>query len=201
LRRFAVYGAERVPRVTVDRISSASTIYHAGRATFASGCGLWFGVHWRTPGAAWQMQMGQLLALLGDDGLGGERSSGYGGFTVDARDAFHLPDAHAGRPALLLSRYHPTAEEAPAALNHPAAAYGLSQVAGWLRSPDAAGQRRKRLMLVSEGSIVCPPRAPAGDVVDVRPDYASGSGVAHPVFRYGLALAVDASKMQEAVNG
>jgi len=78
----------------------------------------------------------------------------------------------------------------PQALTAKDTAYDLVSVAGWLRSPDGPAQRRKRLILVAEGSLVRPPAFPAGDVTDVRPDYEGGPGVPHPVYRYGLALAL-----------
>lgn len=197
LRHLSVWEAGRVPRVTVSRVTSASTIFHAGRVRFAPGCGLWFGVAWRSPerqvGAgplSFRQAFQQALALLQHEGLGGERSSGYGAFTFQEGKPFTLPDPAPGGPALLLSRYHPRQDELPQALVAADTAYDLVGVAGWLRTPDGPAQRRKRLVLVAEGSLVRPPAFPAGDVTDVRPDYAGGPGVPHPVYRYGLALAV-----------
>jgi CRISPR-associated protein Csm4 len=197
LRYLKLWGSGRVPRVTVSRITSASTIFHAGRVSFAAGCGLWFGLAWRDRerqvGAgplSFRQAFEQALALLQHEGLGGERSSGYGAFTLQEGEAFTLPDPTPGGLALLLSRYHPRQEELPQALTAGDTAYDLVSVAGWLRSPDGPAQRRKRLILVAEGSLVRPPAFPAGDVTDVRPDYEGGPGVPHPVYRYGLALAL-----------
>ncbi len=198
LRYLALWSVERVPRVTVSRITSASTIFHAGRVSFAAGCGLWFGLAWRRPerqvGAGpltFRQAFQQALALLQHEGLGGERTAGYGAFTFEEGEAFTLPDPVPGRPALLLSRYHPRQEELPQALTAKDAAYDLVGVAGWLRSPDGRAQRRKRLILVAEGSLVHPPAFPAGDVTDVRPEYNGTPGVPHPVYRYGLAFLVN----------
>jgi CRISPR-associated protein Csm4 len=207
LRYLAVTSQERVPRVTVDRISSASTIYHAGRLTFAPGCGLWFGVSFpggdrslAPDGPTFSETLGRILRMLSEEGLGGERASGYGAFALSAGSpAIELPDPVPGELALLLSRYHPRPAELPGALADPGAAYRLTAVAGWLHSPDGAAQRRKRLYLVEEGSLVCPPAYPAGDVTDVRPTYDNPAGdVPHPVYRYGLALAAGWTRRQEA---
>jgi len=198
LRYLALWSVERVPRVTVSRITSASTIFHAGRVSFAAGCGLWFGLAWRRPerqvGAGaltFRQAFEQALALLQHEGLGGERTAGYGAFTFEQGEAFTLPDPVPGRPALLLSRYHPRQEELPQALVAKDTAYDLVGVAGWLRSPDGRAQRRKRLILVAEGSLVHPPAFPAGDITDVRPEYNGTPGVPHPVYRYGLAFLVN----------
>lgn len=197
LREHKVYAETRVPRVTVDRIASASNIFHAGRVRFASGCGLWFGVEWRAiqpskEGVVYPDVLLQLLAMLGDDGIGGERTAGYGVFRYEESELLTLPEAHPGGLMLLLSRYHPRVEELPGALNDKGPAYTLTSVAGWLRSWDGAAQRRKRLWLVDEGSFVrAVGEGPWGNVMDVCPDYnAQGGKLPHHVWRYGLALAV-----------
>jgi len=191
LRYENVWASERTPRVTIGRITSAATIFHAGRVRFAQECGLWFGLHWTRANAALAALVGQTLAQLQHAGLGGERTSGYGAFTFAEAPPVTLPDPAGGRAALLLSRYHPRGDELPAALTHPAAAYQLVPVEGWLNSPGHAPQRRKRLLMVTEGSLVCPPAYPAGDLSNVRPTYKNPEGqVAHPVYRAGFALAV-----------
>ncbi len=52
-------------------------------------------------------------------------------------------------------------------------------------------------MLVSEATDL-PAAYPAGDVQDVRPGTTARPGVAHPVYRYGLALAVGELEAKEA---
>lgn len=208
LPRLKAWQETRVPRVTVTRTDSASTIYHAGRVSFARDCGLWFGIHWRQPGAlvpgaqtTYAQAVEQILAYLQDAGLGGERSSGYGAFDLaPGQKAIDLPDPSPDQPAWLLSRYHPRRNELPTTLGHASAAYSLTSVAGWLRTFDAPDQRRKRLYLVQEGSTVFPPDYPAGDVVDVRPDYNGSMAVPHPVYRYGLGLAVGLHQSEEATD-
>lgn len=189
LRYENVWASERTPRVTIGRITSASTIFHAGRVKFAQDCGLWFGVQWTRADAALTKLVGQSLALLQDAGLGGERTSGYGAFTFAEVPPVKLPDPARGHAALLLSRYHPRGDELPNVLTHPDAAYQLVPVEGWLNSPGHAPQRRKRLLMVSEGSLVCPSDYPAGDLSDVRPVYPKAK-FAHPVYRAGFALTV-----------
>jgi len=196
LRRLAVWANTRVPRVTVDRLSSTSSIFYAGRIRFAPGCGLWFGILWlddqrplenTTYQAAWT----RVLDTLAEDGLGGERSVGYGAFTWETGDPIHLPEATAGESALLLSRYHPREEEVGRVLQDERTAYRLTSVAGWLRTLDGAAQRRRRVYMLDVGSVILWPGSPAGDVVDVRPVYAAEEGMLpHPVYRYGMAVAV-----------
>lgn len=182
LRRQGVWKAHTVPRVTVDRISSTSNLYQAGRAVFSEGCGLWFGV------AGQSSELPRLLDTLGEAGLGGERTVGYGAFSWFAGEPFSLPDPSPDQRAYLLSRYSPMEEELPAVLAEPAA-YKLEAVGGWLHTPDGAAQRRKRVWLITEGSLLA--GAPRGGLRDVKPEYDARLGdVPHPVWRYGLALAV-----------
>ncbi|MCX7855691.1 MAG: type III-A CRISPR-associated RAMP protein Csm4 [Anaerolineae bacterium] len=190
LRRHRVFASEQVPRVTLDRITSASNIFHAGRVSFSPGCGLWFGVHWRRSDPALQDLVHQALTVLADDGLGGERTVGYGGFSWEKeKEPLALPGPTDGGLLWLLSRYHPREAELPGALTG-SPGYALTAVAGWLRTWEGAAQRRQRLWLVVEGSIV---RAvgpgPWGDLTDVRPRYRNPDGdLPHPVWRCGFAL-------------
>jgi CRISPR-associated protein Csm4 len=198
LRYLKVFVADQVPHVTISRVTSASEIFHTGRVNFNQGCGLWFGVEWRKPearlgdiGTLYQQAFEQVLSLLQDEGLGGDRTAGYGSFNYYRIQDFALPDPIPDQPALLLSRYHPRPSELPTALTNEQAAYHLTSVGGWLHTIDGAAQRRQRLYLVEEGSLVCPPAYPAGDVTDVKPTYRNPEGdLPHPVYRSGLALAV-----------
>jgi len=204
LRRLKVLSTQRTPRVSIDRVTNASNIFHAGRATFARGCGLWFGVKWLRPNDAignltYPQIFHHLLTLLADEGLGGERTYGYGAFMFNQKDAVSLPDPLQHEPAYLLSRYHPREDELPGVLRGKGAAYRLESVAGWLYSPNEAGQRRKRLYLLGEGSLITWPGDPAGDVSDVKPEYDHASQpFPHPVWRYGLALAAGAKEAHHA---
>jgi CRISPR-associated protein Csm4 len=193
LPRLIVWKTARVPRVAIDRTTSASNIFQAGKVEFAEGCGLWFGVHWRRPdaqfdGTKFQDVFTTAMNILKADGLGGERTMGYGSFRFEAGQSVSWKDAQAGEMAYLLSRYHPRSEETLTGLNDPQAAYHLTPVAGWLRTFDGAAQRRKRVFLVEEGSLVRAGEGVMGEAVDVRPVYESAPGVPHPVYRVGLAL-------------
>lgn len=203
LRRRAVWDDHRLPRVTLDRVTSASTYFQIGRTAFAPGSGLWFGVHWRDPqrpvGAATvRTAFEQALAHLQDAGLGGERTAGYGGFQLKEGPGLNLPDAAPGQPAMLLSRYHPTGDDiAAGTLDPPFVAYRLDSVGGYLQSPDSAAQLRRRVRMIAAGSLVNLPRAICGDLADVRPNHPD-IAFPHPVYRYGYALAAG---WQENANG
>ena len=182
--RQRVFDFQTNPHVTVDRINQRSDLFQSEHALFAAGCGLWFGA----AGGAELLELA--LSALGEAGLGGERSTGRGGFTWQKMD--EGPDFQDPQEcACLLSRWHPREEEIPL-LQADGSAYRLDAVGGWLKTPDkAAAQRRKMLWLVAEGSLIA--GNPRGDARDVRPQYDSRAGerIRHPVYRPGFALAVD----------
>jgi len=187
LREQKVWRSRPVDRVTVDRVASASTIYRIGRTVYAPGCGLWFGAQWPAglDGDA-QTRLETLLAHLGDRGLGGERSVGYGQFKWEQASPLDLPERALDGPSLTLSRYLPRQEELPAALQGDAS-YRLAAVAGWLNAPGKQAQRRKQVRLLVEGSVFQTSGAGLwGRLADVCPDGWNG----HSIWRYGYACPV-----------
>jgi CRISPR-associated protein Csm4 len=174
-----------VPRVTVDRVSSRSQVYAAGRVTFASECGLFFLADYAD--AALQPKVEQALRALGDTGIGGERSSGHGQFRLEIVESFPLaepPDAETGAYTTLAPYWPPLAEVQAGVLDD--ASYGLLNRRGWLASPEGMNLRRRGVRMLMEGSVT---RArPTGALADVKPlDPAPAENVAHDVWRYGLA--------------
>lgn len=180
-----VWRQGHIPRVTVDRRHNSSNVYLMGRVSFNAGCGLWFGV--AGADAAMQARLAGLLAHLGDRGIGGERSSGYGVFTLEQTQELKLWQTP-GSYHLLLSRYLPTAAELPA-LRAEHASYQLVTVGGWLQTPYMPHLRRKQIAMVAEGSVVgtatVPGTAVSGSMADVKPEW---QNFPHPVYRCGFAL-------------
>jgi len=187
----AIWKEEKIPRVTLDRLSSASNLYSVGRVSFAQNAGLWFGINWCNPDrrceeVTFAEAFDRALNELRISGLGGDRSAGQGAFEWEMIDEVSWDDPTQGEPAVLLSRYHPRVEELPDILRS-ARAYSLESVGGWGAS--SAGQfRRRRITLLGEGSTIVPSRNNVmGDLIDVSPGFLE---LGHPVWRYGLAFAV-----------
>lgn len=179
------------PRVTVDRTTSASAVYYQGQVRFRDGCGLYLLADFAGSEAQQKRYREYVhagLELLGEQGLGGRRSVGLGRFDVIGAEDVTLPGVgDAANLHLVLSLYHPTADEVAAGILD-RARYELIMRRGWMRSPDRAGLRRKGIRMLAEGAIVG--NKPTGDVVDVRPAPRDGLEVPHPVYRSGLALSV-----------
>ncbi len=189
---FRLWHIEKRPRVTVERPSSASTLFHVGAVYFAPGCGLWFGVQWLDPNTSHYPAFPTLLADLGDSGLGAERSAGYGKATIQPADTLTLPAP--GDLWTSLSRYLPREEEMTAFQND-RAAWKIYTVGGWLDSPKKRGQRRRALNMVQEGAVFGIPTGhtpPFGRLDDASPRYKTTgeTPVPHPVYRCGLTVAV-----------
>lgn len=178
---------QTVPRVTVDRTSSASALFHSGRVLFAPKCGLWFAARGDTA------LIEPALRYLQDAGLGGLRSIGHGAFTCEPK-ADDLPAADGG-PALLLSRYAPQTDDELRGLQNENSAYALVRVGGWCEDPNGNHWRRRAVRLVAEGALL--PGGARGALVNVRPENVAWAGPERPVYRYGLAFAIPAGRLWE----
>ena len=176
----------RDPKVTVDRVHNASTIFHVGRVHFRDGCGLWCLVD---ADAEWQQRIEEGLRLLADVGLGGRRSQGNGHYTLESMSpptAFMQNNRDVEGYAVLLSRLSPTPSQV-VALQAAEASYDLVAVGGFAGTPAAASLVRKQVRLVSEGSIIGTISGVPGRLVDVTPAEAKPP---HPIFRYGFGYTV-----------
>jgi CRISPR-associated protein Csm4 len=174
-----------VPRVAVDRVTNASQIHHTGRASFAEGCGLWCMARGT---ANWLAALEKVLAVLGDEGLGGERSNGNGQFTLEPLALPSLPSAESSY-VVLLSRTAPTAGQMDL-LRRPQSAYELVLVGGFSGTPGDSPLVRRQVRMLVEGSIIGAPAASSvlGHLVDVTP---SGAPLPdHRIYRSGLGFAV-----------
>lgn len=182
---------DAVPRVTIDRRTAASTIYHCGRVAFAPECGLHFLVWWRRHD--WTRVIERALTALGDAGLGGERSAGYGQFSWAASDPGELPSWQGATGFVTLAPYCPTVAELESGALGAGAAWELLPRFGWTAS-GGRGVRHREVTMLAEGSAICTPIATdtragneptvMGRLVEVTPD---GFGK-HPVYRYGFAF-------------
>jgi CRISPR-associated protein Csm4 len=180
---FRLWESGEVPRVSVDRASSASQIYRAGRVRFVPGGGLWVAFLWRV--GDWQDRVEQLLHVLGDAGMGGERSAGNGQFSVSGSDPLELPDP--STRFVNLATYWPRQDEIEGLLSE-RVAYTLIMRRGWMGSPEGNALRRKAVRMFGEGSVLnLPPnKAVLGGLADVTPNVFRH----HRVYRYGYALPV-----------
>lgn len=181
-----------VPRVTVDRPTSRPQLFHCGVVYFDENCGLYFLLE--VENDEWLGYIEAVLRLLGEYGVGGERTTGCGRFrhelVRDIEVESEWKDIFSGssnaNAYCVLSLYYPRASERDmfheSQLN---LAYEIVPRRGWVfSSVVGGGGKRQSCNMLAEGSVV--PRAPIGKLARVTP-----SGFTeHEVYRYGYAMSV-----------
>lgn len=177
----------QVPRVALDRITSASEIYHTGRLTFAQGCGLYVLVSELDSQSELTRVLPVLLRLLGDEGLGGERSCGYGFFEPEEQEiCLELPQG--SQRQLLLSLYNPRDTQELAQLELKRSAYRLTRRRSWVFFPQAKNLQTRAVNYFGEGSVLHVREGKIqGRLVQVL---SPSDGAPHCVYRNGFGFFV-----------
>ncbi len=192
-----IWAVEQRPRVTIDRRTNKSEIYHTGRVIFAPDCGLWFAIRWLDE--TYKPAVDALFADLSYTGLGGERSSGFGAcnITRDSNAPIDFP-VHTQDKWITLSRFLPSKEDLPALLNEHAR-YTIKRIGGWVTSPSGMGQRRRSINLVSDGAYLgASENMFPGMIADIRPKYPTNPDpLNHPVYRIGYAFPVACTRGEQ----
>ena len=173
----------------VDRLNGAAAPHQTACLEFAPNAGYWCAATFDSESAAqqWRGKVEAAFRLLGDTGLGGERSRGWGRaanlrFQFDELAALLMPRTHS-LPATsnswwLLSLY----DAAPAdSIDWTAGSYSLSPRSGRTNT----GSLKATVDLIAEGSVLATTAAPLGRAANVTP-----GGHPHMVFRSGYAVAL-----------
>ena len=178
---FNVWTTNTRPRVTIDRQTEESSIWHVETVQFNTDCGLWFAVNYDSDETKQKIET--LLRVLGDNGIGGERNAGYGLFDFD-EVALEIPTTEDGTQFVTLSPICPKSSDQLEHLLKGDIAYNLNPLTGWVTSAGAAS-KRKQINMFAEGSVLNSSDEPVGRLVDLKP-----KGYPHPVYRYGYAWQV-----------
>ncbi|BBB93544.1 type III-A CRISPR-associated RAMP protein Csm4 [Methylomusa anaerophila] len=165
-------------RVALDSMTAASMIYYITTVTYVESVGLYFMMDCRRE---WLAKIQTALRVLGDEGLGGERSYGMGSFTI----ANFRPSPSwsvDGDEALLLSAYYPSTQELRVMRTVAwEGRYRLREAGGYIYSGGDQGLRKKYLRVFAEGSVFG--YKPVGQLLNVTPKGYN----AHRVYRNCLA--------------
>jgi len=173
------------PRNALDRLTSASMLYHCGEVYFKSGSGLYFVLD-ADNGVVDRVAEG--LEILGRLGLGGRRSTGGGRFRFEqlsAEDSEWRRIRNAeGDASTLLSLWYPTAQE-KRGLTDDSVAYRLVPRRGWAYWSMLGSQmKRNPVQMLGEGSVFrTEPKG--GEPVDLAP-----AGAPQKALRWGRAFSV-----------
>ncbi|MBH8561133.1 type III-A CRISPR-associated RAMP protein Csm4 [Nostoc sp. CENA67] len=185
---------DKVPKIAVDRVTRATNFYHTGFVQFDwedNPAGLYFLLQLSPEGEKLVNKLQAALNLLGEEGVGGERSSGAGRFQAEWLD---LPetwqsvvDFSAGNYHTLMSLFWDTSLQ-DGFLNQ--ASYDIQERGGWIAENHL---RRKMVRMFSEGSVFLKP--PQGMLADVTPNSFDKDKHRH-IYRSGISLNL-AIKAQE----
>lgn len=177
------------PRVSLDRTTRNSNIYHCSYIYFEENAGLYGMVAFSDIHSIDLFK--QTLQVLGEIGLGGEKAYGAGMFKLAEfrpiespfSEIFSVPSSS---QHVLLSLYHPSTQEL-SMIQTNLLAYGLLRKKGWVASGRyALPIKRKSVGFFAEGSVFSSHLR--GRLVDVTPDGDYRNLLEHKVYRYGYAF-------------
>ncbi len=176
------------PRVSLDRVTQNSSIYHAGYIYYKERAGLYGLVAFQDESYIKQFEI--MLKALGEVGLGGERAYGCGTFEIDCYDRvsglFEEVLNMDSNIYTLLSLYHPTKEETMT-LREKLKAFDKIRKSGWITTGRyALPLKRKSVGFLIEGSVLS--EQPVGCLVDVTPEHDPFGMLDHRIYRYGYAF-------------
>jgi CRISPR type III-A-associated RAMP protein Csm4 len=129
-------------------------------------------------------QLVKLFHLLGEMGIGSDRSVGGGQFEIE-ESRLTLPDVDNADSTMLLSLYIPTEEEVPL-LNLPESQYDITLRGGYIAGSSEEKfkhLRKKSIYMFTVGSVFAATDKLYGKVVDLSPEW--NDKRMHPVYRSG----------------
>lgn len=177
------------PRLRINQLSggpSEGAFFYCSDQYFNTEdkSGLFFLASFKVDGARQRFE--SALRLLGDTGLGGDRSVGRGTFTVSGGVECSFPTQPAKSSHLLLSLFHPTEEEVrQGILKGTETAFSLIRRFGHAAAPGVSSSRRGDVWMLEEGAVLL--TEPEGDVTCVL---SRSEKIAHNVYRCGRAFSI-----------
>lgn len=203
------YQMSQLPKVAVDRTTRGTNFFHtsfvnfrwqpegngngqAHRSAIKSLSGLYFLLKFEEDPSVWEQNLQAALHFLGEEGIGGERSSGAGRFQFLWQALperwfpiieFQNHDHHS-----LISLFWDEGLDSSFSVG---ASYELLERGGWVTSPFSGRQlRRKSVRMFTEGSVF--KTVPQGQLANVTPDEFKQNGQykPHPIYRNGIALSL-----------
>lgn len=176
---------EQLPKIAIDRNTRATNIYHTGFVQFdweKNPAGLYFLLELSLQGEKLADKLEAALHLLGEEGIGGERSTGAGRFEIKWLELpehwQNVVNFHAGNHHTLMSLFWDLTITTEFLKN---ASYEIQERGGWIAESQL---RRQMVRMFSEGSVFSAP--PQGKLVDVKPQEFNK----HSIYRSGISLSL-----------
>ncbi|MBW4669850.1 MAG: type III-A CRISPR-associated RAMP protein Csm4 [Cyanomargarita calcarea GSE-NOS-MK-12-04C] len=190
----------KLPKVAIDRITRATNFYHTGYVQFdweANGndikslSGLYFLVYFEDENQELINGLKAALDLLGEQGIGGERSSGAGLFQAEWLDLKDVSptweevvkplDKSAYQCLISLFWDDDKSILKQLIIDNSHSSYEIQERGGWFSDGNI---RRKMIRMFAEGSVF--PTEPQGKLANVTPKEFK----AHKIYRSGIGLSL-----------
>jgi CRISPR-associated protein Csm4 len=185
----------QLPKIGIDRVTTATNLYHTGFVHFASGdnpAGLYFLLELSPAGEKLAQELQAALHLLGEEGIGGERSSGAGRFEVNWLE---LPENwdkvvkfQDGQFQTLISLFWDSDISSDFLKN---SSYEIQERGGWIVESQI---RRQMVRMFTEGSVFN--SSLTGKLVNVTPTEFKK----HQIYRSGISLTLPIKTKEEKDN-
>jgi CRISPR-associated protein Csm4 len=182
---------QTLPKVAIDRIHAATNFYQTSFVYFRDG-GLYFIFYMPESDAELFDRLQIALSFLGDEGIGGERSSGAGRFTAEWLDLptefqslVDPPDISTNFYALI-SLFWDDIDACLACIEDENTLYQIQERRGWISARSGRQLRRKSVAMFMEGSIFS--QLPSGKLAIVTPEKLTNKH--HPIYRSGISLSI-----------
>lgn len=182
------FQSETVQRVVVSRNydEDGSDTFYTERLYFTEGCGLFFIIDMHD--ATQRNTIESALLLLGDNGIGSDKSVGNGQFEFKAFEPFVFEQTQNPTKKISLSLFSPQKGEVNDETFLNDSAYSLIKRGGYIASPDNFDNstlRKKSITMFTEGAVFPTTKTLVGDIKDLKPDIPT---VKHSIWRDGRAL-------------
>jgi CRISPR-associated protein Csm4 len=178
------------PRVGLSRISShpGEAYFHFGEVFYKENAGLYFIVDFKDQSI--ESKFISTLRLMGDEGIGGDRTVGKGHFEILNKDGekIEINQPQNSQNYILLSLYHPDVNEIS---DLKEGYYEIIERKGYIYSPYSKTLRKKSLKMFKEGSVF--PSFKKGNIIDITPEIFTK----HKIYKYGLAFLVRGIKNED----
>ncbi|WP_414529934.1 type III-A CRISPR-associated RAMP protein Csm4 [Nodularia chucula] len=182
---------QQLPKIAIDRNTRATNIYHTGFVQFdwdKNPAGLYFLLELSPEGEKLADKLQAALHLLGEEGIGGERSNGAGRFKVSwlklPENWDKVVNFQSGNHHTLISLFWDDDITSDLLKN---SSYEIQERGGWIAESQL---RRQMVRMFSEGSVFS--TLPQGKLVDVKPK----EFTKHSIYRSGISLSLPI-KVQE----
>ena len=184
------YRAEITQRVSISRNDAdQGNTFYTDRIFLNEKCGFYFILKIKQGKEAFRAKIEAALRLLGDHGLGSDKSVGNGQFEFKIEQFdLKMPTENEATHQVSMSLYLPKKAEIEN-LDLEKSAYQLTKRGGYIANPENvnhASWRKKSVYMFKEGAVF--PKADLlGDIVDLQPN-GEGFSINHPIYRDGQSI-------------